>query len=268
MSNPWPELKWWDSGERQVVEEKIDGLNRSGVRTYPDKASLYKALQVTPPEKVRAVLVGQDPYPSPGYATGVAFSIDRGIPTRDFPATLKLILKEYSADTGYGIPDHGDLGRWSDEGVLLWNAIPSVQSGHPLSNDWDEWAYLTTEIIEVLTARGVVFALLGGVARRWEGKIDPVRNRVITTSHPSPRGNSNSRSPFTGSRPFTTINVKLREINQDKIDWELRDVLPDKGDLQGAGLGGGKVLPNITGADLGPVRIPARARWYSPKTLE
>ncbi len=246
MTNPWPDLRWWDSGERQVVEEKIDELEASGHVCNPKKDLLYAALGSVREEDCRVCIVGQDPYPNPAFATGIAFSIPRGIPEESYPGTLRLFLDEYVADTKNTFPSNGDLSRWTSQGVLLWNAIPSVQSGAPLSNDWSEWDNLTSEIIGRLSARGVVFALLGAVARDRAGQIDEGRNRVIRTGHPSRRGNINSKIPFTGSRLFSTINAKLREINREPVDWCLdaskpvitpaKNVLPNIGNISFGGL--------------------------------
>lgn len=257
MTHPWPELKWWDSGERQVVEEKIDELEQDGIRCNPPKRSLYRALSATPFEKVRVAIVGQDPYPTPGIATGVAFSVDRGVRPSDFPGTLRIILGELHSDLHYDLPDHGDLHRWTSQGVLLWNAIPSCQSGKPLSNDWEEWAYLTREIVQRLSDKGVVFAFLGGVAGRYNQGIDPQKNRVIATSHPSLRGNQFGKSPFTGSRLFSTINSRLRELNEEPINWELKDVPPSKSVMQRPSVDRDSVLRNITGAQLGGLKRTA-----------
>jgi len=255
--HPWPELKWWDSGERQVVEEKIDELEHDGVRCCPSKKSLYKALSATPFDKTVVAIIGQDPYPTPGIATGVAFSIDREIRPSDWPPTLKLILREYHSDLHYDLPDHGDLHRWTSQGVLLWNAIPSCQSGRSLSNDWDEWNYLTGEIVERLSQKGVFFAFLGNVASRHAFRVNQETNRVIKTSHPSPKGNQFGKHPFSGSRIFSRINAASVELGQHLIDWELKDVPLGKSVIQGPSMGGSTVLPNITGAVLGGLKRTA-----------
>lgn len=259
MTHPWPELKWWDSGERQVVEEKIDDLVRAGTVCNPKLGSLYAALRAVPEREVRVAIVGQDPYPSAEMATGVAFSIPKGIAPARFPATLKLIFSEYSSDLGLPPPVHGDLSAWTRQGVLLWNAVPSCQSGHPLSNDWDEWRYLTGEIVSRLNeAGGVVFVFLGAVAASFGDKIDTERNRVIRTSHPSPRGIRSSKSPFTGSRVFSTINAKLVELEKPIVSWSLTEEFSHdtigQGYIPPSELGGGKVLPNTTGANLGGLK--------------
>ncbi len=257
MTHPWPELKWWNSGERQVVEEKIDDLKRAGIVCNPKRSLLYKALSATSLRDCKVAIIGQDPYPTPGMATGIAFSIPKDVGPARFPQTLRLILGELQSDLHYDLPDHGDLQRWTSQGVLLWNAIPSVQSGRPLSNDWEEWSYLTGEIVERLSEKGVVFAFLGNVAGRYESRVSLERSRIIKTSHPSPRGNKFGKHPFTGSRIFSTINAKLKELGQSPINWELKDEPARKGNLQRPSVGGGAVLPNITGAQLGGLKRTA-----------
>lgn len=256
--HPWSDLRWWDSGERQVVEEKIDDLQSKGVVCNPEKRLLYKALSATKEPEVRVCIIGQDPYPTPGVATGVAFSVSPLLPPQDWPATLRLVLGEYHSDLGYDLPSHGDLSRWTSQGCLLWNAIPSVQSGRPLSNDWDEWSYLTGEIVRRLSERGVVFAFLGATARRYEGLVDLTRNRVILTSHPSPRGNRNGRVPFTGSRVFSTINARLIELKLEPIDWCLDEKQNDtrKSGIQRTNLDRGNVLRNVNSVNLGGLPRP------------
>jgi uracil-DNA glycosylase len=190
----------------------------------PPRSSLFRALQLIKPEATRAVLLGQDPYPDARYATGVAFSIPQGIEEKDFPPTLNTLLKEYATDTGYSIPSHGNLEQWCTEGVLLWNVIPSTTTGKSLSHDWDEYSFLTREILTSLSAQGgIVFVFLGTVARRYLDCIDLTKNSIITVSHPSPRGSQNSRTPFIGSGIFTAINDHLVNMGREPIDWKLHD---------------------------------------------
>lgn len=258
MTHPWPELKWWDSGERQVVEEKIHDLERTGTICNPKRKLLYEALRVTPFRDCRVAIIGQDPYPASEMATGVAFSIPKDVSSERFPQTLRLIFGELQSDLHYPRPSHGDLSEWTKQGVLLWNAIPSCQSGRPLSNNWEEWRYLTGEIVDRLNERGgTVFVFLGSVAASYSDKINLVNNRVIKTSHPSPKGNQFGKNPFTGSRVFSTINAQLVVLEKQTINWELKDEPPRKGNIQTPVVGGGNVLPNITGAQLGGLKRTA-----------
>lgn len=232
-------LKYWDSGEYQVVDERLKAMEKINAKIgsdgyNPGRKSLFKSLQIISPEEVRVAIIGQDPYPAPAFSTGIAFSIPklysgtntgaslRSILPKEFPLTLRCFLKEYNTDLGYDLPDNGDLSQWSARGVFLWNAIPSCASGRSLSHDWTEYSYLTKEIVQRLSKRGIVFAFLGQVARRFLGDVDLSNNEVIVTSHPSPRGNLNSKSPFIGSRLFSTINDKLVSNGQQPIDWKLK----------------------------------------------
>jgi len=166
-------------------------------------------------------LYDQDPYPERKYCTGLAFSIPEEL-GGEFPPTLLSILKEYSSDLRLPIPSYGSLERWAKAGVLLWNAVPSCGTGKSLSHDWTEWSYLTSEIIQSLSQRGIVFVFLGSVAKRYMDLVSPLNNEILQTSHPSPRGSLNSKTPFVGSRLFSTINDKLISNGLDPIDWRLQ----------------------------------------------
>ena len=213
----WDEMKFWDSGEWQVIEEKLDDLDRRNVRYNPARESLFAALDIVEFNNCRVAIFGQDPYPQSKFATGIAFSIPKRI--RTFPVTLANIFREYCEDLHYPYPKSGDLTPWCKQGVLLWNVIPSCEEGISLSHDWDEWTFLSKEIIERLSMRGVVMAFLGGVAREYVKYVVPWEADVIQTSHPSPRGKG--KSPFFGSRLFSTINDKLVAQGLDPIDWRL-----------------------------------------------
>lgn len=220
------DLPFFNSGEWQVCDEKLKDLEkvnrRIGKDGYnPGRARLFRSLRCIPSGEVRVAIIAQDPYPTTGHATGVAFSIPETVETGDWPPTLRTFLKEYSTDLRLPVPSTGDLTPWLQRGVLLWNAIPSTRSGESLSHDWPEWACLTREIIKVLAERGIVFALLGQVARRYINDISPSNNHIICTSHPSPRGSMASRTPFIGSRLFSTINDRLNDQGLEVIDWRL-----------------------------------------------
>lgn len=220
------DLDYFNSGEWQVCDERLKELEKVASRIgsmgfNPGRKSLFRALSLLPEREVRVAIIGQDPYPTSTFATGLAFSVPGGLLRQHFPPTLNLFLKEYSSDLGHDVPHSGCLERWSERGVLLWNAIPSCAPGRSMSHDWTEYSYLTREIVRRLSARGIVFAFLGQVARRFIEDISISNNEVIVTSHPSPRGNMNSKSPFTGSRLFSTINDKLVNNGQSPIDWKL-----------------------------------------------
>lgn len=258
MIYPW-KLSYWQTGEWQVCNERLKDLEKAGISYNPARSDLFRALRDLPSEEVRVCIIGQDPYPDHRMATGNAFSIPGSISREQFPPTLNVILREYSSDLGYPFPRSGDLGRWTTQGVLLWNAIPTCQAGKTLSHDWDEYSYLTKEIVQRLSQRGIVFALLGGVAKRHLEDIDLTKNEVIQTSHPSPRGNMNSSRPFTGSRLFSTINDKLVSLGLEPIDWRLDDATRSEGKgprgerVAGNGDHGTlpRILPNITGSSCG-----------------
>jgi uracil-DNA glycosylase len=236
MRYPW-NLNYWKSGEWQVVNERLHDMERDHEGYNPDRKSLFRSLQLIKPEAVQAVLLGQDPYPDARYSTGVAFSIPKDIEAKDFPPTLNTLLQEYSTDCDYPLPSHGNLEQWSKMGVLLWNVIPSTATGKSLAHDWDEYSYLTREILTRLSTQGgIVFAFLGTVARRYIDCIDLTKNSVLVTSHPSPRGSINSRTPFIGSRIFTSINDHLVNMGREPINWRLDDDDLGKAPVQGPNL--------------------------------
>jgi uracil-DNA glycosylase len=219
------DLKYFETGEWQVCDERLKDLEKVSLPGFPGynpgRKHLFEALRRTPSSEVKVAIIGQDPYPDKRFATGLAFSIPGDYLPADWPPTLKTFLGEYSSDLRLPLPDRGDLGRWASAGVLLWNVIPSVSRAGPMSHDWREYEGLTREIIGVLSKKGVVFAFLGQVARRYVSGIDLRNNHILTTSHPSPRGSINSRTPFVGSRLFSTINDRLTDLGQSPIDWRL-----------------------------------------------
>jgi uracil-DNA glycosylase len=222
----WEFLNFFNSGEWQVCDERLKDLERINRRIghdgyNPGRKSLFKALQATPYSETRVAILGQDPYPQERFATGLAFSIPASVPASEFPPTLQTMFTEYQKDLHYVCPSTGDLTAWTSRGVLLWNTVPSCGTNQSLSHDWLEWSFLTSEIIKALSEKGVVFALLGQVARRHLSDIDITHNSVILTSHPSPRGSRSSNTPFLGSRLFSTINDKLNDMGLSPVDWKL-----------------------------------------------
>lgn len=229
----WKALAYWQTGEWQVVKERLKDNAQAGLPYVPARSLLFSSLDRVPFEEVRCVVMGQDPYPTRGHATGVAFSVPGDLREEVLPPTLRNIFKEYQDDLHYPAPKNGDLTPWCKQGVLLWNVYPSCQVGKPGSHHWVEWTYLTQEIVEKLDGRssGVhpggespkpspVFILLGNVARYYSRFI--LNSPIIETSHPSPLG---VKHGFAGSRIFSRANVELCKLGQPTIDWRLEDAV-------------------------------------------
>jgi uracil-DNA glycosylase len=219
----WKQLRWWSSGEEQVVNEKLKDLDKRGTAWCPGSGRLYRGLDLTRPDDIRVVILGQDPYPDLRFATGVAFSIPPAM--TEYPPTLAMILKELQTDIPGFTLKNGDLTPWLDRGVLLLNAIPTCEAGKSKSHHWPEYEFLTGEILNELSLyRDVVFVFMGSTAREYDKYVFQLPwcgSRILYTSHPSPRGNTKSQTPFLGSRIFSTINLNLTEMGKKVIDWRL-----------------------------------------------
>lgn len=209
----WTELKFWKSQEWKRAYDKLL-LDEDNICPCID--DLFLAMELTPFEEVRCAILGQDPYPNPSLAMGLAFSIPNLVQEAISP-TLRTMFIEYVNDLHLVRPKTTDLTSWTKQGVFLWNAIPSCRQWESMSHDWPEWHALTKEIVEELDRKSVVFAFLGSVARRFHDYTTS-SSESICLSHPSPRGSLNSHTPFIGSRFFSTMNDLL---GYNKIDWRL-----------------------------------------------
>jgi uracil-DNA glycosylase len=221
MITTWDDLPFWQSGEWQVIEERLDELDKHHTLYNPRRDLLFAALDACPYSDCRVAILGQDPYPHHDMAMGLAFSVPRTC--EKHPPTLQNLLKEYSDDLGLPVPNHGDLSVWAEQGVLLWNAIPSCEDGKASSHrSWPEWDVLTQQIVEALSDKGIVFGLLGGHARAYAKFIDREANEIVETAHPSPLAvATKAKDPFLGSRFFSTINDKLIGMKLTPIEWRL-----------------------------------------------
>lgn len=217
----WKDLKYWETGEWQVIDERLKELKKKGRPFNPTRDKLFAALDLCPYDTCRLCILGQDPYPNSEMATGLAFSVPKEV--KNLPSSLKNILQVYQDDLHLPHPGHGDLTSWAQQGVLLWNAIPSCEAGHAASHsDWFEWDYLTQEIIEQLSAKGIVFGLFGAFARKYKKVISDESNAVIETAHPSPLAEMNNPdNAFSKSRFFSTANAALVNLGYEPIEWRL-----------------------------------------------
>lgn len=165
---------------------------------------------------VRVLVVGQDPYPTPGHPVGLSFSVERDV--RPLPGSLRNIYRELRDDLGLAPPDHGDLSAWAAQGVLLLNRVLTVRSGAAGSHRGKGWEQVTEQAIRALAARGgpLVAVLWGRDAQTLRPLLDGVP--VVASAHPSPLS---AHGGFFGSRPFSRVNALLREQGALPVDWSL-----------------------------------------------
>lgn len=188
----------------------------AGRRYLPSGANILRAF-VQPFDQVRVLIVGQDPYPTPGHAVGLSFSVERDV--RPLPRSLENIFREYSDDLGLPTPSNGDLSPWAERGVLLLNRVLTVEPGKPGSHRGKGWEQVTEQAIRALVARPTqpLVAILWGRDARTLG---PMLSDVpcIESAHPSPMSADRG---FFGSRPFSRTNALLADLGADPVDWTL-----------------------------------------------
>jgi uracil-DNA glycosylase len=200
--------------------KKLDAFvttERATHSVFPPAALTFAALAHTPPNKVRVVVIGQDPYPTQGNANGLAFSVNPGMP---IPGSLKNIYKVLEKDVHTTAPTTGDLTQWADQGVLLLNTVLTVREGEPNSHHGQGWETFTEAIIKKINEsdQPVVFLLLGKQAQSMAGMIDQSKHAIVTAPHPSPM----NTTAFLKSRPFSAVNAALEAKGRGSIDWQIR----------------------------------------------
>lgn len=190
---------------------------RAGATIYPPGSQIFNALDSTPLSRVKAVILGQDPYHGPGQAHGLCFSVRPGVRT---PPSLVNIFTEIQSDLGHPVPDHGCLQAWADRGVLLLNAVLTVERGRAGAHQGQGWERFTDRVVEAVDrhCRHVVFLLWGGAARKKGAGIDRSRHLVLEAPHPSPLS---AHRGFLGCRHFSRANRWLEERGEAPIDWRL-----------------------------------------------
>lgn len=208
----------------------VEARRRRGP-VYPPRGQVFAALNACPLGRVKVVIVGQDPYHGPGQAHGLAFSIADTTACR-FPPSLRNIFEECRADpavefsrgAAYTSGSSGSLLRWAAQGVLLLNAVLTVDGGQPNSHQKQGWEAFTDAVVRAVLRRegkGCVFILWGAPAAKKVPSIDRLRHRLITSSHPSPLSNAKGKEPFSGSRCFSRCNALLAELGHEPIDWNV-----------------------------------------------
>jgi uracil-DNA glycosylase len=195
----------------------VDGERRRA-QVYPPEGEVFTALERTPYERVKVMILGQDPYHGPGQAHGLAFSVRPGVRP---PPSLANIYKELRDEMGCPVPNHGCLFSWADQGVLLLNAVLTVRDGEPNSHKGKGWETFTDAVIRALAAREdpVVFVLWGGYAAKKEALIG-APHFVHKSAHPSPLS---AKRGFFGSTPFTIVNRELERAGREPVQWCIPD---------------------------------------------
>ncbi len=203
----------------QELDSFIRGEEEKGKTCYPARENIFAALNSTPFEKVKVVILGQDPYHGPGQAHGLSFSVPKGV---KLPPSLVNIFKELSSDLGLSQPSHGNLTSWAAQGVLLLNTTLTVEAGKAGSHHGHGWELFTDKIIQVLSEKKehVVFILWGSPAQKKAESVDQKKHLLLKSVHPSPLS---SYRGFFGSKPFSKTNDYLKSQGIKPIDWQLPD---------------------------------------------
>ncbi len=209
----WEEFQasYFDQLKSFLVEEK------KSYTIYPPGKEIFSAFNLTPFSKVKAVILGQDPYHGAGQAHGLCFSVPRGVMQ---PPSLKNILKEMADDININIPTHGNLSAWAEQGVLLINATLTVRAHQAGSHQGRGWEQFTDAVIHHLSQQKehLVFFLWGNYARNKKKLIDPEKHLILENVHPSPLS---AHRGFFGSKPFSQANNYLSSHHIPPIDWQI-----------------------------------------------
>jgi len=203
--------------EMRALSTFLREQKQQGKVIFPRGSRIFAALDTTPFDEVKVVILGQDPYHGPGQAHGLCFSV---LPDVAMPPSLENIFREIERDLGLARPDHGWLVPWARQGVLLLNAVLTVEQGHAGSHQGKGWEGFTDACIEALDREReqLVFLLWGSYAQAKGRLIDPRRHRVLKAPHPSPLS---AHRGFFGCRHFSACNAWLAETGQTPIDWSL-----------------------------------------------
>lgn len=199
--------------------EFLKSQKKAGKKIYPDEDDILEAFRLTPLDKVKVVILGQDPYHGEGQAHGLCFSVKKNV---KIPPSLVNIFKELKDDMGIEISPHGCLESWAKQGVLLLNTVLTVEDGKAGSHHKKGWEKFTDKVIDVLNSQKehLVFILWGAPAQKKAAQVDTTRHLILKSVHPSPlsvyRG-------FMGSKPFSQANRYLKDHGMAEIDWKVQN---------------------------------------------
>lgn len=219
------EKSWLSVLEKEFTKPYMIGLKsflqeekRAGQLIYPPADSIFRAMNITPFDRVKVIILGQDPYHGAGQAHGLSFSVPNGVP---IPPSLKNIYKELIEDANIRQPMSGDLTSWAKQGVLLLNSTLTVRAGQAGSHQKKGWEEFTNTIISKLSTdrQGLVFLLWGAYARAKKELIDQSVHFILESAHPSP---FSAHTGFLGSKQFSKTNELLLSVNKTPIDWEVQ----------------------------------------------
>ena len=206
----------FDTAEMLALGDFLLKEKAAGKKIHPPSCKIFNAFALTPFDQVKVVILGQDPYHGPGQAHGLSFSVEHGIAK---PPSLRNIFKELKSDLGLEEPLHGNLTKWGKNGVLLLNSVLTVEAHKPGSHYNRGWERFTNKILELLSENEeVVFVLWGKKAQEKVASINLQCNSVIKSAHPSP---FSANHGFFGSKPFSKVNIMLKEKGLDPVDWKL-----------------------------------------------
>jgi uracil-DNA glycosylase len=216
----WLEVLGDEFGKDYMVSLKkfLKEEKEAGYKIYPKGSDIFNAFNKTPFDKVKVVILGQDPYPGDRQAHGLSFSVQKDIPT---PRSLNNIYKELISDIpGFKMPSHGNLEEWARQGVLLLNATLTVRAGISASHQKKGWEIFTDEVIKKLSDEksGLVFILWGNYAQSKALLIDQKKHHILKSVHPSPLSVERG---FFGSKPFSNTNEILKKEGKTPIDWQI-----------------------------------------------
>lgn len=218
IGNNWDQLLE-DEYKKEYFINLIEFLKKEYKQKtiYPKQNEIFNAFRYTSYDDVKVVIIGQDPYHGPKQAEGLSFSVSNAVLK---PPSLQNIFKELESDLGIPFPEHNSLIPWAREGVLLLNAVLTVEEHKPASHSKIGWEIFTDHVIEVLNKREkpIVFILWGAFARSKKSLITNPKHCIIESAHPSP---FSARNGFFGSRPFSKTNEFLRKNNIKEIDWSV-----------------------------------------------